>query len=114
MVNKIYLGSDHAGFSLKQKLKQYFENNDITYEDLGSFEKNENDDYPDYIIPVARSVSKDKLTLGIIIGGSGQGEAIAANKIKGVRAAVYYGKNPKTESRQRPEEEGSRISHQGD
>ena len=72
MVNKIYLGSDHAGFSLKQKLKQYFENNDITYEDLGSFEKNENDDYPDYIIPVARSVSKDKLTLGIIIGGSGQ------------------------------------------
>lgn len=95
MVNKIYLGSDHAGFSLKQKIKKYFEKNNILYEDLGSYKENESDDYPDYIIPVARSVSSEKETLGIIIGGSGQGEAIAANKIKGIRAAVYYGKNPK-------------------
>ena len=57
--------------------------------DKGALQYDKEDDYPDFIIPAAREVAKDKLSKGIIFGGSGQGEAIAANKVKGVRAAVY-------------------------
>ena len=88
---KIYLGSDHAGFSLKQKVKAFLDKKKILYEDLGNYKYNKNDDYPDFVFPVARKVAKNKQSLGIVFGGSGQGEAIAANKIKGIRAVVYYG-----------------------
>lgn len=89
---KIILATDHAGFQLKDQIKNYLSNEGYEVEDMGanSFEKG--DDYPDFIIPAAKKVSKEKC-LGIIFGGSGQGEAIAANKIKGIRAALYYGKN---------------------
>ncbi|MEN9626275.1 MAG: hypothetical protein RL557_603, partial [archaeon] len=90
---KIYLGSDHAGFALKQKIKIFLTKNKIPHEDLGDFSQNNTDDYPDFIIPVAKKVAQENQTKGIIIGGSGQGEAITANRIKGVRAVVYYGKN---------------------
>jgi len=89
----IYLASDHAGFELKEKIKRYFNKNNIKYNDLGLHSYNSKDDYPDYIIPAARKVSQDKNSLGIIVGGSGQGEAIAANKVKGIRAAVLYSYN---------------------
>lgn len=92
---KIYLGSDHAGFYLKEKIKKYFDEKKISYEDCGTFSYKKDDDYPDFIIPVARKVTKDKNNKGIVIGGSGQGEAIASNKIKGIRTAVYYGGNLK-------------------
>jgi len=88
---KISLGSDHAGFSLKQKIKAFLDKKKILFEDLGNYKYNKNDDYTDFVLPVARKVAKYKNALGIIIGGSGQGEAIAANKIKGIRAVVYYG-----------------------
>ena len=88
---KIYLGSDHAGFSLKKKIKIFLDAKKIIYDDLGDFVKNEEDDYPDFVIPVARRVAREKDACGIVIGGSGQGEALAANKIKGIRTAVYYG-----------------------
>ena len=88
---KIYLGSDHAGFLLKQKVKKYLDRKKIAYEDLGDFVKNRDDDYPDFVVPVARRVARDKNARGIVIGGSGQGEAIAANRMREVRAAVYYG-----------------------
>jgi ribose 5-phosphate isomerase B len=89
---KIYVGSDHAGFGHKEKLIPYLEELGYQVEDKGAFEYNEEDDYPDFIIPVAREVSKDPNNVkGIIFGGSGQGEAMAANKLKGVRAVVYYG-----------------------
>jgi len=94
---KIYIAADHAGFYLKKQLIQYLELKDYQVEDVGAFEMDEADDYPDFIIPCAQKVAKDinpdtgSGSLGIVIGGSGQGEAIAANKVKGIRAVVYYG-----------------------
>lgn len=91
---KIILASDHAGFKLKEALKKFFDKEKIGYEDLGPNKFKKNDDYPDYIIPAAKKVAKNKL-MGIVIGYSGQGEAIASNKVKGIRAALYYGGNEK-------------------
>src|SRR3989344_6035572 len=90
---KIYIGGDHAGFFLKEKIKKYLVKKKYEVEDLGPFKYNSNDDYPDFVIPVAKKVAKEKNSRGIVIGGSGQGEAIAANKIKGIIAVVYYGGN---------------------
>ncbi len=89
---KIFVGSDHAGFGLKEKLIPYLQELGYEVEDKGAFEYNEEDDYPDFIIPVAREVSRHPNEVkAIIFGGSGQGEAMAANKFSGVRATVYYG-----------------------
>lgn len=88
---KIYIAADHAGFKLKNKIKAYLISLGHEVVDKGPFEYNESDDYPDFIEPAARGVSNDPGSIGIILGGSGQGEAICANKIKGVRAGVYYG-----------------------
>lgn len=77
---------------MKEKLIPYLRELGYEVEDKGAFEYNEEDDYPDFIIPLAREVSKRPNELkGIIFGGSGQGEAMAANKFSDVRAAVYYG-----------------------
>lgn len=91
---KIYIASDHAGFYLKKQLIQYLEIKGYEVEDCGAFEMNEADDYPDFIIPCALKVAGDKESLGIVLGGSGNGEAIAANKVKGIRAALYNGGRP--------------------
>lgn len=91
---KIFLGSDHAGFALKEVLKDFLSANDYEVVDKGPFEYNELDDYPDFIKLVAEEVAKDTEARGIIIGKSGQGEAMCANRFKGVRAAVYYGHEP--------------------
>lgn len=89
---KILVGSDHAGFGLKEKLISYLKELDFEVKDMGAFEYDEEDDYPDFIIPLAREISRRPNELkGIIFGGSGQGEAMAANKFSDVRAAVYYG-----------------------
>ena len=88
---KIFIASDHAGFELKKDIKEYLIDLNHTVEDCGALELNPLDDYPDFIIPTAKKVASDQNSKGIIIGGSGQGEAIAANRIKGIRAAVYYG-----------------------
>ena len=84
----IYLGSDHGGYELKEIVKQFLTENNLTFEDLGADNLNPQDDYPDFIIPVAQKVASNPSSLGIILGRSGNGEAIAANKVKGVRAAV--------------------------
>jgi len=88
---KIYIGADHAGFDMKEGLKTYLA--DLGYEvvDKGAFKMDAEDDYPDFVKPVAEAVSADPDSFGIILGGSGQGEAMCANKVKGIRAAVYYG-----------------------
>lgn len=83
--------SDHAGFALKGVLIQYLKDEGHTIEDMGPHELNPEDDYPDYCIPAARKVAADPEALGIIIGFSGQGEAMAANRVRGARAVVYYG-----------------------
>lgn len=90
---KIYIGSDHAGFLLKEKLKIHLTLLGHDVVDKGAFSLNENDDYPDFIKPTAEAVSKDEGSMGLILGGSGEGEAIDANKIHGIRAIEYYGKN---------------------
>jgi ribose 5-phosphate isomerase B len=90
-MNKIYLASDHAGFGLKDALAAFLSEHGYIVDDLGPTTFNKDDDYPDLIAPLARAVAEDKHSLGIAIGASGQGEAIAANRIKGVRAVVYYG-----------------------
>lgn len=88
----IYLGADHAGFFLKEELKRYLLEQGKETEDLGAFALEPDDDYPDFVRPVAEAVANDpERSRGIILGGSGQGEAIAANKVKGIRAVVYAG-----------------------
>lgn len=88
---KIYLASDHAGFELKEALKKYLAGLGYEVEDKGAFSLNPEDDYPDFIRPVAEAVVADPDNRGIVLGGSGQGEAMVANRYTGVRAAVYYG-----------------------
>ncbi|MBI5912869.1 RpiB/LacA/LacB family sugar-phosphate isomerase [Candidatus Azambacteria bacterium] len=91
----IYLGADHAGFALKQKIKEFLEHAGYTVADMGAYTNNDGDDYPDFITAAADAVANDCIkgidSRGIIFGGSGQGEAMAANRIDGVRAAVFYG-----------------------
>ena len=87
---KIYIAADHAGFNLKNYLKKQLLADGYDIEDCGAFNFDPLDDYPDFIIPAAEKVANQPKSRGIIIGGSGQGEAMAANRIQGVRAAVYY------------------------
>lgn len=87
----IYLATDHRGYGLKEKIKQWLTKWGYQYEDMGAFEYNKEDDYPDFVSKAAQAVAKEpESNKGIILGGSGQGEAMAANRFKGVRAAVYY------------------------
>ncbi len=88
---KIYLAADHAGFQLKEKIKEFLTKEGYKVEDCGAYEMNPEDDYPDFISIAAKAVSSDPESSGIILGGSGQGEAIVANKFNNVRAIVYYG-----------------------
>lgn len=90
---KIYIGSDHAGFELKGKIALELEREGYVVVDKGPAEYDAEDDYPDFVKPVAEAVSADPESRGIIIGKSGQGEAMCANRVMGVRAAVYYGKD---------------------
>ena len=87
---KIYLASDHAGFELKQFLGKHLSQLGFRVEDCGAYKMNPSDDYPDFIFPAAQKVAGDSNAKGVIMGGSGQGEAIAANRVKGERAVVYY------------------------
>jgi len=88
---KIYLATDHAGFELKNKVREFLKKEGYDVEDCGALEFDKNDDYPDIIKLAAGAVSKDpQNSMGIIFGGSGQGEAIVANKFKGVRCALFY------------------------
>ena len=86
----IHLATDHAGLDLKDKIKLHLSEVNYKVVDHGAYEYNALDDYPDFIFPCAMAVSKDKSSKGIILGGSGQGEAMAANRVEGVRAAVFY------------------------
>ena len=91
----IVLATDHAGFDLKEYVKKYLSNLNYDIKDFGAFEYESKDDYPDFINPAAKFISENDNTMGIIFGGSGQGAAMAANRFKGVRAAVFYGGSDK-------------------
>ncbi len=87
---RIHIGSDHAGLEFKNELIEHLvsQGHDVT--DHGPYEYDALDDYPDFCIPTAQAVSKDPASLGIVLGGSGNGEQIAANKVKGIRAALVW------------------------
>lgn len=86
---KISLGCDHAGFAYKESIKVFLQNMGIETKDFGTFSE-KSVDYPDFIRPAAEAVAEGLCDLGIVLGGSGNGEAIAANKIKGVRCALCW------------------------
>lgn len=87
---RIHIGSDHAGLELKAQLIEHLVSNGHDVTDHGPYEYDALDDYPDFCIPAAEAVAKDASSLGIVLGGSGNGEQIAANKVNGVRAALAW------------------------
>ena len=89
ILKKICIASDHAGFNIKEFIKNKLKNKNIQIMDLGPFELNPVD-YPDYAKKVAGRLRLKKSDIGILVCGSGTGMAISANKIKGIRAAVCY------------------------
>ncbi len=87
----IYIGGDHGGFGLKEKMKEYLKKKkECETVDLGAFNFEPLDDFPDYALAVAKKVSEKEKAKGILFCGSGQGMAIAANKVKKIRAAVCW------------------------
>jgi ribose 5-phosphate isomerase B len=88
-MKKIAMGSDHAGYKLKEKIKGYLKSRAYTVVDYGT-NSDESVDYPDVIRPAAESVSKGENDLGIVFGGSGNGEAMVANKVKRIRCGVCW------------------------
>ena len=87
---RIHIGSDHAGLELKAELVKHLTGNGHDVTDHGPHEYDALDDYPDFCIPAAEAVAKDPASLGIVLGGSGNGEQMAANKVKGIRAALAW------------------------
>jgi ribose 5-phosphate isomerase B len=99
------MGCDHAGFDLKEVLVEYLRKEGYEVVDKGAYQNVRGDDYPDYIAPVAEVVSANpKTTMGIILGGSGQGEAIVANRFSNVRAVVFNGQYKPKDGREVPNE----------
>ncbi len=102
----VYFASDHAGFTLKNSLAEFLRVKGYGVEDMGAHDFSPDDDYPDFITPCAQKVAQENedgagaeehsraegaRVFGVIIGGSGQGEAMVANRVKGVRATAFYG-----------------------
>ena len=87
---RVYLGSDHAGFELKTRIIECLKEAGYEAVDCGPDSYVEDDDYPPYVMAAAHAVINDPGSLGIVIGGSGNGEQIAANKLPGIRAAVAW------------------------
>jgi ribose 5-phosphate isomerase B len=90
---KIFFASDHAGFALKEVLKSFVTELDHEAVDCGAHTLDEGDDYPDFVSLAAQKLSQDETARAIILGASGEGEAIVANRFNGIRAIVYYGGN---------------------
>ena len=88
-MNKIALASDHAGYEYKELVRSYLENQSFEILDFGT-DSDDSVDYPVYIKPAAQAVATEKVDLGIIFGGSGNGEAMVANKFPGIRCAVVW------------------------
>jgi len=95
----IFLGSDHAGFKLKQAIKEYLIKSGFAIKDLGNHNLSPLDDYPDYAEKVARAVQKSSDQRGILFCGSGEGVCIVANKFKGIRAVVGFSRYAAKQSR---------------
>jgi ribose 5-phosphate isomerase B len=94
---KIALGTDHAGYELKEHIKRYLMETGHEVKDFGTF-SSESCDYPDFIYPAALAVAKGECDRAVVMGGSGNGETIVANKVRGIRCAICWS------------EEGARLS----
>lgn len=103
---KVFFASDHAGFALKSALIAFVQGIGHDVEDCGPAQLEADDDFPDYVMPLAKKVAANAGSLGIALGASGQGEAMAANRVKGIRAAVYYGDS----SAQQTDESGNILN----
>ena len=99
LFKKICIASDHAGYNLKESIKDFLINKYVSITDLGPFE-NKSVDYPDYAKKIANRVGSKKSDVGILVCGSGTGMAISANKVKNIRAAVCYNQKSTRLSRQ--------------
>lgn len=91
MTMKVHIGTDHAGFEMKEQLKPFIKSLGYEVIDHGAFFESPGDDYPEFIKPVAEAVAADQTSKGVILGGSGEGEQMTANRYPGVRAAEFYG-----------------------
>lgn len=98
MATKLLLGSDHAGFKLKEEIKKFLDKQKILYEDIGVF-SDEPSDYPDIAFKLAEKVAKTN-SKGILMCGTGIGESIVANKVKGIRAANCFNEHTAQKSRE--------------
>lgn len=87
---KIGICADHGGYDLKEIIREFLAKSEYEVIDFGAFERNDQDDYPDFVIPLARAIANNEIHRGIAICGSGVGASIAANKIFGVRAALIH------------------------
>jgi ribose 5-phosphate isomerase B len=90
-MSKILIASDHAGFALKDVLMERIRGLGHDVEDMGPFTYNQDDDYPDYLTPLAKRIAESPEMRAVVIGGSGQGEAMCVNRVSGVRSCVFYG-----------------------
>lgn len=106
----VYLATDHAGFELKEKIKQFLQQEGLEVKDFGAYKLDEQDDFTDFIPQAAEAVSKNPTDKAIVLGGSGQGEAIVANKFPNIRAAVYYGKSEQMPSLTRQHNDANILS----
>ena len=88
---KVYLATDHAGFQLKEVIKEFLQGEGYEVEDCGAFSFDKNDDYPDFIRKAGEKISSNPFDRAIIFGGNGQGENFTANKYPHVRSVVFYG-----------------------
>ena len=104
---KISLGCDHAGFEYKEVIKQWLTAHGHEVKDFGTF-SNERVDYPDFIRPAAEAVARGECERGIVLGGSGNGEAIVANKVRGVRCGLCW--NEETARLNRQHNDGNVLS----
>jgi len=87
---RVHIGSDHAGLELKNSLVEHIKSSGHDVIDHGPHEYDALDDYPVFCIPAAQAVAKESGSFGIVLGGSGNGEQMAANKVKGIRAALVW------------------------
>jgi len=110
-IKKIHLATDHAGFEHKEALRLWLEDSVYEVVDHGAKENHPLDDFPDFISLAAEAVSKDpEESCAFIFGGSGQGEAMMANRYPGVRASVYYGSNEEIVSLTRAHNDANVLS----
>lgn len=105
---KVYIASDHGGYELKEALERYLVELGHEVEDMGAHGLDPDDDYPDFVIPAAEGVARNPGSVGIVLGRSGNGEQIAANKVKGVRATLCL--NPEMARKAREHNDANILS----